>query len=82
MEIPSRSLDLIRKRPEILVMPLTGIHKLNYHMSLAQVLDYIEIIRPKRAVLNHMSATCDYEKVNALTPQIVVPAYDDMIVEW
>lgn len=48
------------------------------HAHLAQTLEWIEIIKPQRAILTHMDLTLDYKKINAILPTGVELAYDGM----
>jgi phosphoribosyl 1,2-cyclic phosphate phosphodiesterase len=81
MEIPSRSLDLIRKQPKLLVMPLTSIISQSFHLGLEKLLEYVRLIQPEKTIINHMAAECDYDHVNALTPDNVFPAFDGMTLD-
>ncbi len=51
------------------------------HLSLAQALDFIEKIAPKRAYLTHMHIPLDYETVRKETPDHVEPGYDGLVIE-
>ena len=51
------------------------------HLSLDQSLDWIDRLKPKRAVLTHMHTPLDYETVMGETPPHVEPAYDGMVIE-
>lgn len=51
------------------------------HSHLAQTLTWIERVKPRQAYLTHMSSLLDYEKLLALLPQGVEPAYDGLIIE-
>lgn len=51
------------------------------HFSLGQALDWIERLKPARALLTHMHVPLDYATVLAETPAHVEPAYDGMVVE-
>ena len=51
------------------------------HFSLQQTLDWIEKLKPQRAVLTHMHTPLDYQTVMDETPEHVVPAYDGMQIE-
>jgi phosphoribosyl 1,2-cyclic phosphate phosphodiesterase len=51
------------------------------HAELSIVLDWIERIKPKRAVLTHLSYHFDYEALKARLPAHVEPAYDGMVIE-
>ena len=52
------------------------------HLSLAQALEWIERLSPRRAVLTHMHTPLDYKTVMAETPDHVEPAYDLMAMEF
>lgn len=51
------------------------------HLSLAEALDWIERLRPRRAALTHMHVPLDYETVMRQTPDHVAPAYDGLVIE-
>lgn len=51
------------------------------HSHVDQTLEWIERVKPERAVLTHMSAGLDYATLNATTPDHVTPAYDGMVLE-
>lgn len=51
------------------------------HLSLAQALEWIAHLAPRRAVLTHMHIPLDYAAVQAGTPDNVEPAYDGMVIE-
>ncbi|MCX7566048.1 MBL fold metallo-hydrolase [Sulfitobacter sp. F26169L] len=52
------------------------------HSHLSQTLDWIERMRPERAVLTNMHTDLDYATLLAETPDHVSPAYDGMIMEF
>jgi phosphoribosyl 1,2-cyclic phosphate phosphodiesterase len=51
------------------------------HWSVAQALAWIERLKPKRAILTHMTSDLDYAKLAAELPPGVEPAYDGMVIE-
>lgn len=51
------------------------------HFSLAQALDWIGRLAPKRAVLTHMHVPLDYDVVMRETPAHVEPAFDGLVIE-
>lgn len=51
------------------------------HFSLAQSLNWIERLAPKRAVLTHMHTPLDYDTVMNETPDHVQPAYDGLVID-
>jgi phosphoribosyl 1,2-cyclic phosphate phosphodiesterase len=51
------------------------------HSHLAQTLEWIERVGPRRAYLTHMSPLLDYDKLMTLLPKGVEPAYDGLVIE-
>jgi len=51
------------------------------HLSLGQALEWIDRLKPGRAVLTHMHTPLDYTTVAAETPENVEPAYDGLVLE-
>ncbi|MEE8188067.1 MAG: MBL fold metallo-hydrolase [Kiloniellales bacterium] len=51
------------------------------HSHLARTLDWIERLKPARALLTHMNHQIDYEELKSRCPPGVEPAYDGMVVE-
>ncbi len=54
-------------------------HWTHAHVDLA--LEWIERVKPKRAILTHMSPDIDYDELQAYLPDRVRPAFDGMTVE-
>jgi phosphoribosyl 1,2-cyclic phosphate phosphodiesterase len=48
------------------------------HLSLSEALDWIERLKPKRAILTNMHTDLDYDALSETLPPHVVPAYDGM----
>jgi len=48
------------------------------HFSLADALDWIERLKPKRAILTNLHSDLDYEKLRGEVPPHVEPAFDGM----
>lgn len=51
------------------------------HLSLSQALEWIERLKPARAILTHMHVPLDYDTVQKETPAHVEPAYDGLSFE-
>ncbi|HEV8015848.1 MAG TPA: MBL fold metallo-hydrolase [Stellaceae bacterium] len=51
------------------------------HSHLAQTLDWIERVRPRRAILTHMDESLDYESLRRALPAGVEPGYDGLTIE-
>ncbi len=79
--IDKSGLEQIRRRPKLLIVPLTTpfVHK--YHACLEEVLAVIAELDPEKAVINHLASECDYDEIMRLTPDNVEVAYDNMIIE-
>ncbi|MDO9383186.1 MAG: MBL fold metallo-hydrolase [Hyphomicrobiaceae bacterium] len=52
------------------------------HFHLKRALEWIDRLRPKRAILTHMTAELDYAALRRDLPAHIEPAYDGMIVEF
>ena len=50
------------------------------HAGFDTVMEYIKIINPEHAVINHMATECDYNTINLQTPDFVEPAYDGLTI--
>lgn len=51
------------------------------HSHLAQTLEWIERVKPARAILTHMNHQIDYADLKSRCPAGVEPAYDGMVIE-
>lgn len=51
------------------------------HFSLEQALEWIDRLKPKRAILTHMHTPLDYETVLNETPKHVEPGFDGLVVD-
>ncbi len=80
--LPSSAFKQIKVRPKLLVIPLTTPFEQRGHAGFKTVMKIIEKINPERAVINHMATECDYDEINAQTPDFVEPAFDGMKIEW
>lgn len=81
-EIPEVTMRYLKQIDvNLLIMPLTAMADCLYHADMQKDLAYIKAINPQKTVLTHMSGHCDYDAVAALTPDNVLPAYDNMIIE-
>ena len=52
------------------------------HSHLAQSLDWIERMSPRRAVLTNMHIDLDYQTLKDETPDHITPAYDGMVISY
>ncbi len=51
------------------------------HLTMTKALDWIERMKPDRAILTHLHIDMDYEELAAQLPAKVTPAYDGMVLE-
>jgi phosphoribosyl 1,2-cyclic phosphate phosphodiesterase len=52
------------------------------HFNVKQALQWIERLKPKRAILTHMTTDLDYEALKRELPAGVEPAYDGMVIPF
>lgn len=62
-------LDCLREEP----------HPTHAHLALA--LEWIALVKPRRAILTHLNHQADYETIRAKCPPGVEPAYDGLVIE-
>jgi len=79
-DFPEESLELLRG------LDIWIIDALRYtfhpsHFSVGQALEWIDKLKPKRAILTHMHIDLDYATLALELPQGVEPAYDGMVLE-
>ncbi len=51
------------------------------HVHFEKVMKWIEILKPKRAVLTHMNYDVDYDYISSLLPKNCEPAYDGLKIK-
>lgn len=81
-DIPESAFEFIKRRPEVLIMPLTTPEGTRFHAGLTTLLEYAERIKAKKTIITHMAVECDYAAVKAQCPAGVEPAYDGYEAEW
>lgn len=79
-ELPAASLAHLRGL-DLLVLNALRRDPHPTHFSVAQALDVIADLQPRRALLVHMTHDLDHEQINATLPAHVRLAYDGQIVE-
>ena len=66
---------------EIWIVDCQGMEEHRTHSHLAQTLEWIARVRPRRAVLTHLGHTMDYATVRALCPPGVEPGVDGLVLD-
>jgi len=51
------------------------------HSHLAQTLQWVERVKPQRAILTHMNQHLDYATLSAKLPRGVEPGYDGLVID-
>lgn len=80
--VNEHALKLIKKTPEVMIMPLTTPEGTSYHAGIKELIDYTQKIKPKRVIINHMAVESDYEEVRTLCLENMNPTYDGETIEW
>jgi phosphoribosyl 1,2-cyclic phosphate phosphodiesterase len=52
------------------------------HFHLKRALDWIDKLKPKRAILTHMTTDLDYASLRRELPPNIEPAYDGMVINF
>lgn len=63
-------LDALRVKPHVC------------HFSVAEAVEVVEKVKPKRAILTHIHVEDDHQAIDDMTPAHVTPAYDGMVIEF
>lgn len=80
MDLPEESFAVLAGI-EAWVIGVLGDQPHPTHAHVGKALDWIERVRPARAVLTHLSGLLDYDALSARLPAGVAAAYDGMVVE-
>jgi phosphoribosyl 1,2-cyclic phosphate phosphodiesterase len=51
------------------------------HFHVKRALEWVERLKPKRAILTHMTTDLDYDVLLSELPEGIQPAYDGMVIE-
>ncbi|MBC8048823.1 MAG: MBL fold metallo-hydrolase, partial [Chitinophagales bacterium] len=51
------------------------------HLNVAQALDWVKRLKPRRTILTHMHMDLDYDRLKGELPEGVEPAYDGMVID-
>lgn len=66
---------------EIWIVDCIALDQRPTHSHLAQTLEWIERVKPRKAYLTHMSSLIDYDKLMKRLPKGVEPAYDGLVID-
>ncbi|TCS64365.1 MBL fold metallo-hydrolase [Varunaivibrio sulfuroxidans] len=80
MALPDEAFDLLVGVKTWVIGAFTD-HKHPTHASVDQALEWIDRVKPERAVLTHMSPRLDYRTLRSSLPDNVLPAYDGMVLD-
>ena len=69
------------KGVETLILGCPSPNRMEKHLNLEEALDWIDEVKPKRAILTHMGIQMDYDKLKKTLPSYIEPAYDGMEFE-
>lgn len=79
-EIPPPSMEMLRGL-DVLVLGALRHREHVTHMTVAQALDVISELKPRRAFLTHIAHDLEHEATNAALPEGVELAYDGLVIE-
>ncbi len=81
MNLPDAAMDSLQDLDVWIIGALTNKRDHATHVSLSQALEWIDELKPKRAIITHMGPSLDYDAVLEKCPAGVTPAYDGMVVK-
>jgi len=50
------------------------------HFNLDELLEFINLIKPKKTILTNLSTQMDYDKLKKKLPKNIIPAYDNLVI--
>lgn len=78
-DIPVESCEQLQGL-DTLIIDALRYHAHPTHLTVNQALKWVQRLRPRRAVLTHMSHDLEYEKLRQELPEGVEPGYDGMVI--
>ena len=81
LDLSDDSKDVLRGLDLWIVGALTNDSAHETHVSLDKALEWIEDLKPKRAIITHMGPALDFDAVASQCPAHVQPAYDGLVLE-
>jgi phosphoribosyl 1,2-cyclic phosphate phosphodiesterase len=81
VELPDSSLEALKGVDVWIVDCLRDGPLHPTHANLERTLQWIDIVKPKRAILTHMNFQADYDALAEACPEGVEPGYDGMVIE-
>ncbi|MDR0483697.1 MAG: MBL fold metallo-hydrolase [Alphaproteobacteria bacterium] len=77
VSLPQETIEKYKNLDLIVVSAFTTKNH-SSHMKLENILELLEYIKPKQAILTHMGATMDYDTLINTLPKNIIPAYDGL----
>ena len=77
---PNKEVELL-KGIKTWVLECTTDHATKGHVSLEEVIEWVQKIHPKRVYLTHMGAEWDYNELSKKLPKNIKPVYDNMVIK-
>jgi phosphoribosyl 1,2-cyclic phosphate phosphodiesterase len=78
-DIPADSQEMLRDL-DVWIIDALRYRRHPSHLSVAEALDWIDRLKPRRAILTNLHTDLDYAKLAAELPSHVAPAYDGMSI--
>ena len=79
--LPEESFALLKGVEVWIIGCLANIPNHPTHVSVDKAMEWIARVKPRRAVISHMSGKLDYETLKSSLPDHIEPAFDGMIIE-
>ncbi|MEZ5896071.1 MAG: MBL fold metallo-hydrolase [Parvularculaceae bacterium] len=81
VELPEESFEIL-EGVKVWIVDALQMKPHGTHAHLEKTMEWIERVKPERAVLTNLHVTMDYATVARITPDNVTPAHDGMVVEF
>jgi phosphoribosyl 1,2-cyclic phosphate phosphodiesterase len=80
IDLPQTSREIIRGA-KVWIIGVLSEQPYATHVHVSKALEWIEDLKPQRAVITHMSNTLDFDTLSTRLPAGVTPAFDGMVIE-
>lgn len=75
------TLDMLKGKLDLWIVDCYKYEEHSTHSHFDQTMSWIDYVKPKKAILTHMSEDMDYETLHAQLPNHIQPAYDGLVIE-
>ena len=80
VRLPEASFDVLQGIDTWIIGCLTNMQDHPTHVTVDTAIQWVERVKPRRAIITHMGSRLDYQAIRHMLPDHMEPAYDGMVV--